>query len=516
MNLDRLTITIRARNPWEAIDLGCMVARQWFFQLWWLWLVTGFGTGLFLLLVPGLPGQLRLLIFWWLKPLFEPLLLFWLSRALFGETLPLKTVAGQWRSLILPELFKNLFWRRLSPERSFLMPVQILEGAVAETRNQRVRIISKKQYAAPWLSAVCFVVEIVLALSMFALLSLLVLPEFRTSGTGALLFHSTRLPIALYMIAVSLTTPLYVTAGFMLYLSRRVELEAWDIEIGFKKIARRIADQKTASSKRVSQALLIPLLLSAFLLSVEPVKAETRPLPQECRQQIAKVLANKDFGSKRTVYQWKHIKKPEKEATGIAAWLQDFFKNLSKGMGNVLDAVTHFFRTWTTSAARIFEVLLWLIIGGGGAWLLYRYTRISQWFSNAGASDNRQRKPADVLFGLTINPESLPDDIAAECWNLYHGGQLRQALALLYQGTLSRLLHFHELPVQASATELECSLLVKKFRPTAEAGFFNQLTMVWLRTAYGHHPPASQQVADLIGKWSQIYDRFAQPSEQQG
>jgi hypothetical protein len=230
---------------------------------------------------------------------------------------------------------------------------------------------------------------------------------------------------------------------------------------------------------------------------------------------VEQILADKDFGTKHTVYQWQRIKKPKNEPTGVAAWLQNFFDNLTRGLGNALDAIVHCFSTWTASAARVMEVLLWLIIGGGGAWLLYRYTSISQWFSSTGHKGRRPDKPTDVLFGLQINPANLPDDIVAECWNLFHKGQIRQALALLYQGTLSRLLHFHELPVQASATEMECSLLVRQFRPAAEAGYFNQLTMAWLRTAYGHHVPTREQVADLISQWAQLYGQIHESEPQQ-
>jgi hypothetical protein len=40
--------------------------------------------------------------------------------------------------------------------------------------------------------------------------------------------------IACYLIAVAVVEPFFVGAGFAMYLNRRVELEAWDIEQEFR------------------------------------------------------------------------------------------------------------------------------------------------------------------------------------------------------------------------------------------------------------------------------------------
>ncbi len=53
MNFEAIAVTIRSRNPWEAIDIGFILARRWYFKLWLLWLLvaspmlillTGFGV----------------------------------------------------------------------------------------------------------------------------------------------------------------------------------------------------------------------------------------------------------------------------------------------------------------------------------------------------------------------------------------------------------------------------------------------------------------------------------------
>ena len=47
-------------------------------------------------------------------------------------------------------------------------------------------------------------------------------------------FFALALPIA-YATAVLFVEPFYVAAGFAMYLNRRAELEAWDIEQKFRR-----------------------------------------------------------------------------------------------------------------------------------------------------------------------------------------------------------------------------------------------------------------------------------------
>ena len=42
MDLDRLQIIARQRSPWEAVDLGFVVARAWFKSLFLVWAIPSF------------------------------------------------------------------------------------------------------------------------------------------------------------------------------------------------------------------------------------------------------------------------------------------------------------------------------------------------------------------------------------------------------------------------------------------------------------------------------------------
>ena len=138
MELDKLEISLRRRTPWEAIDLGFALARRWFKPLWLLWLscAAPLGIVLFFLLYDQL-GWLMLII-WWFKPLYEPPLMFWLSRAVFGEQLGVKAVLRQWWSVVRPQLLLNLTFRRFNPSRSFTLPVALLEQLKGTARRDQI------------------------------------------------------------------------------------------------------------------------------------------------------------------------------------------------------------------------------------------------------------------------------------------------------------------------------------------------------------------------------------------
>jgi hypothetical protein len=241
MNLDHVTIAIRPRTSWEAMDLGCLLAVKWFGRLWRLWLFTGLLTGGLGLLVSLKYPRIGVLMIWWLKSLGEPLLLYWLSRAVFGETLPISTVTEKWRRLVLANPFRSLGWHRFYPERSFVLPVRLLEGADKEAQKKRNLILGKNQSGALWLTGFCFAAEIIIAASTVFLVFFFI-PEsvqLAIDYQWPVIFPT--FYVACYLLAVSIVTPFYVAGGFMLYIARRVELEAWDIEIGFKKMARKEA-----------------------------------------------------------------------------------------------------------------------------------------------------------------------------------------------------------------------------------------------------------------------------------
>ena len=91
MELEKASARLAPRSPWQAVDLGTKLYRQWAAPVLWVWLAFtlvpfGLMLGWSLLAETLWP----LFLFWWLKPLWERPVLAWYSHALFAETLTLK------------------------------------------------------------------------------------------------------------------------------------------------------------------------------------------------------------------------------------------------------------------------------------------------------------------------------------------------------------------------------------------------------------------------------------------
>jgi hypothetical protein len=225
MQLDQMSANIRSRTAWEGVDLGFAMARQWFLPLWGLWWMTAIPVILLALLVLHEWPVIAAIVVWWLKPLYEPLQLFWLSRRLFGEQLSLRETLGQWRRMILPRLFSNLTLRRFSPNRSFYMPVSHLEGLRGKERLKRLDVLSGDSSAGIWLTIVGAHIEIALTYSLVILVFYLIPDEVLQDSLWQMLEKEDATVIwlgnAAWLLAMSIFAPFYVAGGFSLYLTRR-------------------------------------------------------------------------------------------------------------------------------------------------------------------------------------------------------------------------------------------------------------------------------------------------------
>src|SRR3546814_4264970 len=89
MKLESLRVELRPRSPWEAVELGSALVRRNAAAIWFPWLLlvgpVFVAVNLAALAVDRI--WIAWLAMWWLKPLFDRIPLFVLSRAVFGETL---------------------------------------------------------------------------------------------------------------------------------------------------------------------------------------------------------------------------------------------------------------------------------------------------------------------------------------------------------------------------------------------------------------------------------------------
>ncbi len=522
MRLTEASVAIRPRSAWEAIDLGVLLARRHSGLLMASWaLVTLPLFALLCALLWQYPGW-AIFLFWWLKPAYERLPLYILSQALFGNTPSLKQSLRALPKLLWPQLLASLTWRRLSPTRSFDLPVLQLEGLSGQARSQRLVVLGQRDSgAATWLTLVGVHLEIALWMGLIALFYMMLPQQMELdwsweslitaeSGQWLWLEHLSNL---LYVLLLILWEPVYVACGFTLYLNRRTALEAWDIELTFRRLRQRLTG--SAYALLLGCAVLLTQLPSAAWADTQPIVSEEieqtdpqgpdaprmlkQPLTsQAARASIEALLDEPPFQHRETVTRWRlGEEKPAEEPKpeDVEAFL-DMLKNLLK-LGEwwkSLDVV-----------AQIFEVLLWAVLAALLAFVLWRYREWLQTFGERIGLPTRRRSVApQQLFGLELAPETLPDDVASEAERLW-AEQPRAALGLLYRALLSRLLHEHRLPLKQSHTEGEVLGLVAGLGQQNLEDYSRQLTLQWQALAYGHRLPAESLRQSLCQGWRSLF-----------
>lgn len=243
MDLSRISIVARERSPWEAIDLGIIMARKWYRPLVLGWMVPSLVVFIVFSAIFYDSLWIGITITWWLKPLWDRVPLYMASRALFGEEISLKNGLQALPQLVKKDWFAWLTWRRLSLTRAFDMPVTTLEGLSGKDRQQRLQALHIKSAGpATWLTIVCLHLEYALAFGGLGLLYLFIPQEIDFNIMEFFISEDTiaelMLNVAAYF-AMVFVSAFYTMAGFALYISRRISLEAWDVEVRFRNLAER-------------------------------------------------------------------------------------------------------------------------------------------------------------------------------------------------------------------------------------------------------------------------------------
>lgn len=497
MDLESIAVNIRPRNPWEAIDIGFILARRCYWKLWLLWLLAASPSLILLtgfsLLLPGSTAKWALLLFWFFKPIYEPSLLLWISRTLFGSQNSIRNTITEVKQKLSFKRIRAILLHRFSPFRSFSLPVLLLEELEGKESKNRRTLLKDGYETSVMLTLVGFCIEAIMTFSLMSILFWLIPEELRWVDLGDFIFLPDNWLLLLsYVVSCSIFAPFYICSGFMMYISRRVELEAWDIEIGFKRMQQRLQKRKNGFVRTASALFL----LCSISLSWFPETGWTIPQdPETALDTITTVLEQKEFGEKVSKYRWvaKEKDTPESNPAWEELWRQFF------------DSLGEFFEKLAPLLAKYGEFLLWCCAGIIIAFLLLKYSRLREWLGSTFSSTGNNYTPPEVMFGIDLRPESLPDDIGKACTQLLTEGKKREAMSLLYRGTLSNLVNNHNLEIHSSLTEKECCDEVQKSRPESEATFFDTLTSLWIFIAYGHRDPDSGVCRELIDRWKNLY-----------
>jgi hypothetical protein len=239
VKVDAIRLDLRPRPMFEAADLGVRLVSAHAPSVW----TSCAPVYVFVLLLAaaclsfGIGWGVLALI--WLKPWFDRSILFVLSRAAFGEETRFADVWAARRAVLWQGLAGALTTRRLSPWRSYVQPVLQLEGQRGKARRQRVaRILGSHRSAALAMQSAFAMAESALAFGAITLAGWLVPADDRMQSLLALLRSDsvwvTAISLLCFAGAVLVVEPFFVGAGFAMYLNRRVELEAWDIEQEFR------------------------------------------------------------------------------------------------------------------------------------------------------------------------------------------------------------------------------------------------------------------------------------------
>jgi len=220
-----------------------------------------------------------------------------------------------------------------------------------------------------------------------------------------------------------------------------------------------------------------------------------QPSREIVRKALDKVANDPNLAPERTV-RMLGLVQPKPPAEGDEPWWWD--------LANAVVRWTRGLFGWLAESGRY---LVWVI---GGALVLGIVAYVVHLVRKRGLPRVPERfvAPSHVR-DLDIRPESLPDDVGAAALALWERGEQRAALALLYRGLLSRLVHVHSVPIRASSTEGDCLTLAKPHLKATGGAYAARLVGVWSAAVYGGVPPAAPDVLALCAEFGAALDRAA-------
>ena len=478
MELERVGVALRPRQPWEAVDLGFVMARQWGPALYAAFLVVFVPVAVALHLVFAERLWLAATLTWWLKPLYDRFALHVVSRAVFGEVPSVRATLAAAREILSPGLLASLTVHRFNMARSLVLPIWQLEKSRGRAARERRATLGRRMRGhAVGLTYICVNFEIVVMFSLAALAALLypaagetgtdLFGWWRDGTTGWNIFDSVG-----YLVAIALIEPLYVAAGFALYLNRRAILEGWDVELALRRLAERVA------RTRVLAPLACLVLAAALSFHATDALAQRFKPPEDARKEIVEVLKNPEFQEWRDTLRLRYRSqaRPARDSNEGAFW---------SALGRLFGPLAEF--------------VMWLVAAAVIVFLLLAARRSLPQLLEP--QPDRYRPP-DALFGLIVTPESLPDDPAGTAIDLIVRGKLRDALSLLYRSALASLVHVHHVPLVEGHTEGDCVRAARAVLTREAAAYFERLVGVWQSAAYGGRMPDAGDAADLAREWA--------------
>lgn len=523
MRVDALTVALRPRSAWEATDLGIALVRRHAARIYAAWMlvtlpVVAVASALgWLVDLAWLGGVLV----WWLKPAFDRIPLYVLSRAVFGEAPGVReTVRAQlrwgWASMRA-----WLTWRRLHPGRGLLLPVDLLEALRGAARRDRVRVLARAQGSNNVILLIaCLHLELMLFFAIIALALMFVPVDFFSDSARAI--YETLVeeapPSSQVLMnfvawgAMTLIEPFFVGAGFGLYLNRRTHLEAWDVELAFRRIAARLGrsavmlmsllacaaasapgNARAAEGARSTDFAAdsgVVAMANRNTPATEAASDQARTLDAlfgsayrdddaAFRAAAAKAAQHPDLGPVEKYTGWRPRKRGEDQSASPAS-----------PTGSAIGA----------AFAAVAKYGLWML-AGIALLLLWRFRHvIAAWI--VAIPRSKPARGSAVEARELVLPERLPDDLASAVRALWDGGEPRLALGLLYRAAVACLVERSAAPLPPGATESDCLRHARRLGDDPAAALFARVVARWREAAYADRVPPRGELDALLAAWS--------------
>jgi hypothetical protein len=305
-----------------------------------------------------------------------------------------------------------------------------------------------------------------------------------------------------------LVESLYVCMGFGLYINSRVEVEGWDLQLLFQKLAgpekpvtaintntnntntntnstNTNTNNTNGNTNNVAGVMAI-FVACIFLALPRAVYAQEPQEPEEddeaielveyfaddfpaagegALERLEEILASPDFGSEKEGWGIRFKEsEPKEKAKRPDVNIDSLLGKIRQAAGFILRALVIF-----VIAAAAGFVLFWL----------WRNRR--KGLALLGGRGKSYTRPG-------LSPES-PEALFARAEDFFRRGNVREAWAACLAGCLGAYTRYRSLAFPVNATEYGCLDLVRRTLP-AEAAGFEQLVRDWIFFAYGGRPPA--------------------------
>ncbi len=514
MKLEDVTAKIRPRSRWESIDLGCAMARRsygpillaWMVCVWPLWALGVIGLGM--ICDGGWHVWWSFVLIWLSLGIMGRLPLHVVSRELFGEKVTAWQVIKAWPSMLFGNSWKGIFGR-FSVTRGLSMPVTQLEGLKGATYKARVNLLLRNGGdGATQASLVAFLMVLVIVMSCWFFImmvyqfygenelmemffeDLTIYSEESSAGWLFLLF---------YAVGVTLIEPLYVGAGFAMYVNSRTLTEGWDIELSFKRLSERLKvnfrerKDDVASDVKKGKGMLLAMMGIGLTLFSSPIAEALSDSEDKsaAKKRVERILSGDEYTvHKRQEKSYKSKKKSSSSSSTSSSSSGSLFGSGSGGGASFIFEGFFLIIFWVMVVALV-ALLIWVIIKNKHA------------LNKTNSLAEPDELPAvKSVMGMDVTPESLPKALSDEARDAWFRGEHHTAMSLLYRGAISWMVNQGRVPIVESDTENDCvRRVLAKDIDEGKGQFFAGLTSSWVTLAYGENLPSEAEVLEMCDHW---------------